>query len=688
MMLVRRLHPSAVIAAIALTVLTGCPGGTDIDPSTPDAHVPHHRDAGFEPMDAATERDAGFVTDASVPRDAGFRDGGTEPYDGGRDAGVEDPEPPILVEHAGGRTETVELYQGLAYVGVGPRLTIWDVTQQPARLGQSEALSGLVSAIAPHGDYTYVTTVDSLDSHLHVIDTSTIGHPVEVGVMRLGNGTYSRLVATLIDGTRLYVSDAEHGIYILDLADPARPVVQSMIETYHVVDLRVHGSRLLAVSNAFNGQRAVEAFDTTTFESLGRANLGVVGSELLPGGLLLTRGHNGATVEDLASLPSLTRLYTSPAVPIYASAADEDGVWLNPDGQLRRLDLSNPAAIVASPSYGTGIWALTAGAAEAGRLVFVDYQGMVEAFDITSGATSLGETHTGPCAYCYSATTWGQRIAVTETAPGAVGAVGVLRADDLTLLGRHWELDTDFEEVVVDGDVAYVADWFTGLWAFDISDATNPTVIATVPTAGYPTALTFAGPYVVVGEGTNGGSIRVFSTGGRDGPTELGSHPSAFVRDIEGSGTHVFVAASALGLPGGLYVYDVADPTNIQLVAYASDCDSGVGVAIEGTRLVVACEDGVHVYDISVPAAPVPLGRWTAGSDRTGGPVALAGDRFFVALLDGVSVVDISNPALPTLVEVLETSWLPWNLTVGRGRVVAATYAGGVYQWPSRAPPR
>ncbi len=685
MMLVRGLHSSVAVVAIATIFLSACGDDPPPDPVRPDAHTAHDRDGGVVVPFDAEPRDAGSSPLDAEVRDGGFDDAGTI-RDGGHDAGVEEQDPPILETHSGGQVVAVHLANGLAYVGVGPRLTIWDIAQRPVRLGESAPLSGLVTSIAVRGDRAYVTTVDTSNSHLHVIDTSTTSNPVEIGVLRLGAGNTSRLVATRIDGTRLFVSDAEQGIYILDLSNPDRPEHETVIVTFHVVDMRIHAGRLYAASETFSFERAVEAFDLETHQSVGRAALGVVGTELLPGGLLLVRGLNGATIEDLSTLPTLTRLYTSPVVPVYASAADDqDGVWLTVDGQLRRLDFSNRAAIVASPAYGSDLFGLTTAAAANGRLLLADYQSRLEAFDTTSGVTSLGEVGTGACSYCYSATTWGQRMVITETAPGAVGRVTTLRADDLDAIGQHLEFTVDFEDIVVDGDRAYVADWFTGLWVFDLSNIAEPSPIATVATGGYPSALAFAGDYIVVAEGSGGGALRVFSRDGERGPIELGAISTAFGQDVAADGTIVYFAASPLGTPGGLYVYDIADPSDIQLIAFYDACDAAVSVALEGTRAVVACENGVHVLDVSVPAAPTPLSVWLDDGPRSAGPIALEGDRFFVGLGDGVYVVDIVDPTQPALVEVLPTAWLPWHVAVGRGRVVASVYSAGLYQWPSRA---
>lgn len=675
MMLVRSV---SCLGSLALLGLFAC--GDDIAPA--DAGRPSTRDGGSrDAPDATAPRDAGFERDAgrgdAGPSDAGVRDGGVV-----SDAGVVD-DPPVRVEQAGGRTRSVALADGLAYVGVGPRLTVWDIANAPTRVGSSAPLVGLVSAIAVGGDRAYVTTVNPTDSHLHVLDTSTVAQPVEVAVLRLGAGQYSYLSDVVVDGDRLYVADQEQGVFVLTLLDADQPALVTLLRAYNVVEIRVTDGRLYAVSQRFDLQRFVEAFDTTTLVSIGSAGLGNVETELLPGHLLLTRGQ-GAAIEDLSQLPTVRRLYTGPPISIPASAADESGVWLSDGGRLLRLDLSDPSAITASPTYGSGIWALTAGAAADERLVFVDHQGGLEVFDTTQGASSLGETQTGPCAYCYAATTWTGGHVLAESTPGAAGTIAVATPADLELVGRHLEVNVDFEDVVVDRDRAFVADWFTGIWAFDLSNATRPTPIVSIPTPGYPTSLTLAGDYVVIGEGTGGGALRVFD---KTDLTELGSIPTAFVRDLAADETIVYVAGTTFGSPGGLYIYDVADPADIQLLAHYADCEGALGVAVLGARAVVGCEDAVHVLDVSTPAAPTRLSRWVAPNERKGGPIALDGDRFYVALEDGVSAVDISVPAAPRRIAVHPTAWLPRHVAVGRGRLIAAVADAGLYQWSIRPQP-
>ncbi len=82
-----------------------------------------------------------------------------------------------VVDQLGGRINTVTVQDDIAYVGVGPRLWLLDVSQPetPVEVGQSDILPGLIQYIAVLNDTAYVLTDD--ESGFWIVDVSQPHQP-------------------------------------------------------------------------------------------------------------------------------------------------------------------------------------------------------------------------------------------------------------------------------------------------------------------------------------------------------------------------------------------------------------------------------------------------------------------------------------------------------------------------------
>lgn len=126
-----------------------------------------------------------------------------------------------VVDQMGGRINTIVVQNKIAYVGVGPRLWLLDVSrpETPVVLGQSDILPDLIQYIAVLSDTAYLLTNE--ESGFWVVDVSSphqpqilsfFTTPVPVEFLREWNG-------------RLYVgpSDSEQNNLVFSVNDPLHP---------------------------------------------------------------------------------------------------------------------------------------------------------------------------------------------------------------------------------------------------------------------------------------------------------------------------------------------------------------------------------------------------------------------------------------------------------------------------------
>jgi hypothetical protein len=131
-----------------------------------------------------------------------------------------------LVAQIGGATYAVAAQGNYAYIGVGPRLVILDVSDpaRPVVVGQTGALPGVVLGLAVAGSYAYVA---DRDAGLRVVDVSDPDAPVEIGFY----DTPGSASGVALIGSYAYVADGDSGLRVINVSNPAAPVEADSYDT-------------------------------------------------------------------------------------------------------------------------------------------------------------------------------------------------------------------------------------------------------------------------------------------------------------------------------------------------------------------------------------------------------------------------------------------------------------------------
>ena len=191
-------------------------------------------------------------------------------------------------------------------------------------------------------------------------------------------------------------------------------------------------------------------------------------------------------------------------------------------------------------------------------------------------------------------------------------------------LGMYAPPEGAAEGFVVDGTTVYLASTSGGLFVVDVSDPAAPSQL---------------------------------------GQYDFGSGNLA--HRVANDGTTVYV-----GMRGaGWSVVDASDPGNIIELA-TDDTVDAQDVAVAGSTLLVADNNGLLSYDVTDPSTPTPLtvDLVLPGSSET---IEVAGDVAFVASAGaGLSAVDISDPGA-----LMELS----SLSIGNGAERLAVEGTTVY---------
>ena len=575
-----------------------------------------------------------------------------------------------LLAHWGGPVDAVYVDGTIAYLGLGHRLVLLDVTDpsDPQLLGESESLPDPVQAVTVSGTYAYVA--DFWGGGLVVFDVSDPANPVQVGMVTgigpaehvvvagdyayvpvAGTGLAVINVATpsapfhettydtpgdarrvAVSGAFAYVADGPGGLQIVDITDPTAPVFGGSYPTSDEVQGVIVNDTTAYLAASGGGLIIVDVTDPGSPAFIGSCNTDAWAMEVRVAGdfAYVTNGWAGLALVDI----------TTPSAPSYDGQYDTSG-WASD------LALVGPYAYVADGAAGLQIIDISAapaaslaGAYEEASGQVIDLAAIPGWLFIANGGTGGGvlamdvsnpvDPQVASTAPSYEFA-WGMvyESPYAYLADGCAG-LGVVDATDPTNLQRIGNAFTGCaaRDVVVQGDFAYMADDHQSLVIVEVSDPYAPVPRGTWQdpiNPGYALGLAVEGDYVFLANADAG--LDIIDVSDPDNPERAANYdtPGA-ARDVAVADGYAYVADDWMGL----LVLDVTDPENPTWVGECTACGSAQGVTLAGAiALVAANHQGVLVVDVSDPASPsIAAGYDTGGYARR---VALADNLVFVA---------------------------------------------------------
>lgn len=514
-----------------------------------------------------------------------------------------------VVGQTGGPTRAIAVQGNYAYLGVGLRLVVLDVSDpaQPHEVGVSAPLPHYVEHVAISGTLAYVAAGGG---GLQVVSVADPAHPALVG----GLDTLGYAEDVAVSGHVAYLADGPYGLRALDVSDPAHPAEIGSAYTMRY-----------AYAVAVSGHLA--------YLAAGGAGLAV------------------ADVSDPAHPIELGALDTpgyAYGITVSGDTAYVAGGWAG----LRIVSVVDPGAPVEVGSCATPGWAF--GVTVSGTLAYVAgaFAGLQivdvsnPAQPMTLGGSPVADGHAG-------------EVAVRGTAAYVADDNLGLRVLDVSdplnpsALGSYSPPAFAYG-VDVAGTYAYVAAGLQGLRIVDVADPYHPREAGAYDTGSSAVAVDVAGRYAYLCVG----APPFYDTGLHIVDVADPAHPQpvavlpAFVecQDLVVNGSIVYVASA-----GELRLIDVSDPNHPAELSRLNTAEPGVilsganGVAVSGTLAFAANKmSGMAVVDVSNPITPVVVAQYDQGFNVMG-DVALSGARAFLTNNFDFTALDVSNPLSPTL---------------------------------------
>ncbi len=518
---------------------------------------------------------------------------------------------------------------------------------------------GGYTAVAVHGNHAYIAAGER---GLQIVDLADPSAPVVVG----GYMTADDALGVAIDGSRVYVAAASAGLVILDVTDPDHPTLLGSAATPDLAyDVSVDGGLAFVAGGAFGviimdvsipaspsvqdwvdtpgdavglvlwGDHIVEADGDSGIHIISRDPYEIVMHVDTPGTALnvdavgdfifVADFEDGLAVIDatIISLAGIVgELSTGP--PVMDVLVEGDVVLLaNFYAGLGLVDVSNPripAEITRSvgqyDAYGVTLDGSRICLAAADHLHVFELGNAVPAPIFHQYELNVPRAVAVSADYIYAVDY--ARISVLEPATGAVVGLGAPLYDP--------------QDIRVIGSYAYITEAGAGLRVADVSDPGDPEPGVAAYLGGDALGLTV-------------------------------------------DGDHLYVAVSGLGI---VVLDHAADPAAPLVTGFGSTPgEAGDVVVQDGVAYVADGSQGLHVLDVSDPAAPFSLGGlYTAQDIRY---VDVEGARAYGIDADGLVVYDVADPGDIQVLSTLDLQGPLQGIEVSDGVAYVADPYVGLY---------
>lgn len=570
------------------------------------------------------------------------------------------------------RSHDIAVYNGVALLAAGEQgllLVDTKAAGQLKLLGHDASLGKVTRVQAVQGRAWLVTDQNELVG----LDVGKPAKPLVLGRYR-ADQTITDFA--LQDGYA-YLLLGGSSIAVLDVHVPQQPVEVSRIKLEGIAKkLFVSGERIYAAQPAF-GLTIVDAHDKTHLALAGRhaLNGGVAEVSVQDNIALLARGVNGVTLYDVTDaghirwLGSHSRLGHVEGI---ARSGQRVVVW-NDRAEVISLDISKPALPVIAAAQ-QGVSALTAQwlddnnvlALSAAGLHSIDFaatpvQFSNENLDSGQGVNLGGERRlfiAGDIAYVAD---WFSGLHLYD-----------ISAPAHPRLLSSFHTAGSAKGVVVRDGYAFVADDDHGLQVVDVRDALHPVQVANLPTRGLAYTPKLAGNLLYLA--SHRGGFQIIDVSDVRRPKMLANIDTpGKAWSLEVAGSTLYVADDA----AGVLVFDVSDAKNPRQIGVFSPGGAAEDVVVRGDTAYAAFFDrGFYVLDISHPAQPRQIGHTpTPGNARA---IELRGDLAYVTdWFAGVQVIDISNRAAPFIAGEFDTSGAAWGIAIKGNYAYVGDWWGG-----------
>lgn len=633
----------------------------------------------------------------------------------------------------GGNTYAVAAQGERAYIGIGPRLAVLDLSS-PGNLalqGLSQPLPGVVRSIAVQGEIAYVAD-GKMD--VRVMDISDPANPHEIGMV----GTFQWAMGLAIDGNRLYVADNAKGLWIAGLEDPARPrLLGSYTLKQAATGVAAQGNTAYVV-HMNGGLVAINISNPAQPELLGELETPQMSAAIALSGnyAFIAAGQGGMWVVDISQPAAMHKVAGLPGTWTDGLILAGNILYLTDNVMgLLAVDVSDPlqprqVGTLPMMLMSQGVPGQRQLALQGGRLLMANPNQGLRVFDISQPAAPretgayevpltgtafdvVADANLGAGAVPALGDQWvGGQVMVTRDFIG-LGLVNMLDPSGPQFLGSEtsfihggefrtsWKLDFL-------GDFVFLADANHGLRLINRSNPASLSEISRIKFPGSARSVILRGgskpdwlAYLTTtehdpkdGDPEAKRSLRIIDYTQPAAPREAGllkmqrnAYALAFLDPYLLYPDTLEMKELAEGGTTALHVIDVSNPAapaEIASVDTTGRCSTVTAIAVYRSFAYLSGEQmhGLCIFDLADPTRPEFVGYFDEINyilDLAFSP-GLDGNSptLFGAAYAQVVAIDLTDPAHPRLADVTITPGLAWGIYATGSNVYVADMDGGL----------
>lgn len=462
----------------------------------------------------------------------------------------------------------------------------------------------------------------------------------------IGACEYSQVMAAnglYVSGYYAYVTDYNTGLKIIDIFNPAEPVLAGSLDTAGTAyDVFVEGDYAYIA----DGDAGLQIFDisnpvmpvwTGTLSTQWEARSVFVTN----GYAFIASGDGGLCIADVTnnSNPVSAGFCDTPGMAEDVYVSGNYAYVADGSGGLQIIDVSNPPTLSVAGSYDTEGWAY--GVVVSGGYVYVaDGTNGLQVLNTEDPANISLTGSYGINGVAHGIHAFGSYIYAAGEDSGLY-KINVSTPAAPVLAGLYDTAGKSLSACVY-GDYTYMADWNLGLVVLDTTDPVGPAIAGSHDTFGWAYDVFVSEHYAYVADGDFG--LQIFDVSDYSTPVLKGSYSApGWVLGVYVSGQYAYLSVQEFGL----YIVDVSDKTNPVLKGFCDTPGWAYNVHVSGNYAYVADWDaGLVIMDVTNPAGPFIAGCYdTPGNAYS---VAVSGNYAYVSDQDhGMLVIDVTDPALP-----------------------------------------
>ncbi len=227
-------------------------------------------------------------------------------------------------------------------------------------------------------------------------------------------------------------------------------------------------------------------------------------------------------------------------------------------------------------------------------------------------------------------------------------------------------------------NILYVADWFSGLHLYDISNPRQLRYLSNYHTPGSSKGVALLGNYALVGDDDRG--LQIINIEDPYHPRWTAELPPKAMARLGLAYTMKLVGATLYLADhrGGFHIIDLSDIKHPQrLGGYDTPGKAWDIDVVDDVAFVADDRAGLLIFDVSDSSSPKPFAQFNPGGQAEA--VALQDGRAYVAFFDkGLYTLDVRNPRKASVIGHTPIPGNARGLELGDGLVYVASWEAGL----------